>query len=530
VADWRLQLVLKGNYINGSFEKPEHVDGYVNCINPGERTDVIGKFPFSTQSVDDAFTSAREALPRWSQYSINERTTAVSNFAEVLKIHQQASVQLIARDSGKPIWEAEHEVQATLHFMEVLLDDGLEALAPRVLEGKEGRTVYAPRGVVGLLCPHTPSLYTISVQTAAAILAGNTVVYKPSKYTPAIGQHVAELWDRCRLPRGVVNMVQGSGAIVGQHIANHKELNALVFTGNFTGATALRKVFFRRPEVAVVYQTGGKGIAIVLNDADLEQAVYEVMVGAFLTSGMRHNSTGRVIVEGEIYDQFVANLVDRSGRIAIGHPEEVGVFMGPMISDGHRNRCRKYLSLLESEGHIPLLVGGRFEIEGQKGFYCAPSITFIDHKRLNPCLNEPPQGPTLLVYRVDNADEAIELHNRAVYRHTCSIFSKSRGPFGLENRLMSGGINFNRATIGASRRLPSMGLGRASGHKQGGLGLLRSLTFPKAVLRETRPFDSTMAIPGTNWSDSDIGDSLGADTEIEDPTVLNMNLAESLDW
>jgi acyl-CoA reductase-like NAD-dependent aldehyde dehydrogenase len=325
-------------------------------------------------------------------------------------------------------------------------------------------------------------------------------------------------------------MVQGSGAIVGNHIANHKHLNALVFTGSFAGATSLRKVMFRRPDVAVVYQTGGKGIAIVLNDADMEQAVYEVMVGAFLTAGMRHNSTGRVIVEAGIYDKFVANLVDRSGRISIGHAEETGVFMGPMISDGHRNRCRKYLSLLESQGHIPLLVGGRFEIEGQKGFYCAPSITYIDHKNADPCLNEPPHGPSLLVYMVEDAEEAVELHNRAVYRHTCSIFSKSRGPYGIEMDILSGGVNFNRATIGASRRLPSMGLGRASGHKQGGLGLLRSLTFPKAVLRETRPFDPTMAIPGTNWSESDIGDSLGADTEIEDPTVLNMNLSESRDW
>lgn len=530
MADWRLQLVRKGNYVNGSFEKPERVDGYVNCVNPGERTDIIGKFPFSTQSVDDAFDFAKAVLPRWSKYSLNERTAAISNFAEVLKMHHDASVQIIVRDTGKPVWEAEHEVQATLHFMEVLLDDGLNALAPRVLEGKEGRTIYSPRGVVGLLCPHTPSLYTISIQIAAAILAGNTVVYKPSKYTPAVGQHVAELWDRCRLPRGVVNMVQGSGAIIGQHIANHRHLNALVFTGNFAGATALRKVMFKRPEVAVVYQTGGKGIAIVLNDANLEQAVYEVMVGAFLTAGMRHNSTGRVIVESGIYDQFVANLVDRSGRISIGHAEDAGIFMGPMISDGHRNRCRKYLNMLESQGHTPLLVGGRFNIEGQKGFYCAPSITFVDHTNANPNLNTPPPGPTLLVYKVDSAAEAIDLHNRALYRHTCSIFSKSRGPQGIENDVQSGGINFNRATIGASRRLPSMGLGRSSGHKQGGLGLIRSLTFPKAVLRETRPFDPTMVIPGTNWSETDIGDSLGADTEIEDPTVLNMNLSESRDW
>ena len=134
---------------------------------------------------------------------------------------------------------------------------------------------------------------------------------KSSKFKPGVGQELASLWDRCRLPRGIYNMLQGPGSVIGQRLVTHPRLNALLFTGSYTTAAAIRRLTTERAELPVLMHCGGKGIGIVLGDADLDRAVYEITVGAFLTAGQRHNSTARVLVTEEVYPKFVEALVRR---------------------------------------------------------------------------------------------------------------------------------------------------------------------------------------------------------------------------
>jgi len=513
--DLRDRLVRKGNYIHGSFIKPESVDGYINCVNPGDRTDILGRFPFSEAAVGDAISHAERGFEELRGQGLNDRAALVRAFREQVYAYQEPVSRLLSRETGKPLWEARQEIVGAVRDIDLYLDEGLGLLAPRTLADTGARSDFVPRGVVAVLCPYTYPFRVAATRTAAAVLAGNSVVYKPSKFTPAVGQAVAEIWDRVRAPRGVVNMVQGSGSVVGQKLITHPGVSALLATCSFKTAMAVRRAVFERPELPVVYETGGKGVAIVLADADLDQAVYEVMVGAFLTAGQRHNSTARVLVEDGIYDRFVAELVVRTGRLEIGYGFRDNVFMGPLISENLRTRFRKYNRALAARGHKPLLKGKALNARTHRGFYVSPGIHAVDHDAGHPFLNEEPPGPNLLVYRVSDLAAAVALHNRAVYRLVCSLFTTRQG-LDLQSAmhgLKTGAVNVNRSTVGATLRLPSTGLGRSAGGGPGGLELVRALTFSRSQVQETRDFDPRLTVPGTHWVDEGELEELSVELE-----------------
>ncbi len=477
----RDRLVRKGNYIYGSFIKPEAVDGYINCVNPGDRTDILGRFPFSESAVGDAIAHAQKGFEKLRVEGLNDRAALVRLFREQVFAWQEPVSRLLSRETGKPLWEARQEIVGAVRDIDLYLDEGLGLLAPRTLAESGARSDFVPRGVVAVLCPYTYPFRVAATRTAAAVLSGNAVVYKPSKFTPAVGQAVAELWDRVRAPRGVVNMVQGSGSVVGQKLITHPGVSALLATCSFKTAMAVRRAVFERPELPVVYETGGKGIAIVLADCNLEQAVYEVMVGAFLTAGQRHNSTARVV----------------------GYGFRDDVFMGPLISENLRTRFRKYNRALVARGHGPVLKGKVVNPRTHRGFYVSPSIHAVDHNAGHPFLNEEPPGPNLLVYRVSDLEAATDLHNRAVYRLVCSLFTTRQG-LDLQSAmdgLKTGAINVNRSTVGATLRLPSTGLGRSGGGGPSGLELVRALTYSRSQVQETREFDPRLTVPGTGYVD-----------------------------
>ena len=512
----RERLLRKGDYVYGSFLKPEQVDGYINAVNPGDRTDVLGRFPFSARNVDDAVELAAQGAARWRRVGLNDRAAAVRRFREQLHVSQEPLARLVTRENGKPLWEARQEVASAVRTVDLYLDDGMGLLAPRVVDEIGGRTDYVPRGVVGAVSPYNlPALLGVSA-SVAAILAGNAVVIKPSKFTPGVGQLIAELWDRSKLPRGVFNLVHGSGSVIGQRLVGHPGLDALLFTGSYENAREVRRATSERAELPALYQCGGKGIALVLDDAELDRAVYEVLVGAWLSTGQRHNATARVIVTDGIYDRFVAELVRRGQRVRIGYGLGGDTFMGPLISENFRTRFRKYCRTVVSKGHTALLDGDAHEVSGFRGNYVRPGIYAVDWKKGSVFLNEEPPGPILLVYRANTWEEAVSLHNQAQFRLSASVFASPTSTALPEVRdtLRTGAVNVNRGTIGQSLRLPAAALGRASNGIAGGAELLRVLTLPRASLTESRPFDPGNVVPGVGWTDDEDESDLSGSLEL----------------
>ncbi|MEZ4235111.1 MAG: aldehyde dehydrogenase family protein [Myxococcota bacterium] len=511
----RERLLRRGDYIWGSWTKPERVDGYIVGVNPGDRTDVLGRFPFSEASVDDAVECATRGAVFWRRVGRNDRSKAIRKYRNTLNLQQERFASLITRETGKPIWEARQEVIASMRAVDLLLDEGLPLLEPRILNEREARSDYRPRGVVATLVPYNLPLLIPTVYVCAALLAGNTVIIKPSKFTPGVGQSVAELFDRCKLPRGTFNLLQGSGTGIGQKLASHPGVDALLFSGSYSTAQAIRRTSVDRPELPMCLQCGGKGAALVLGGCDLPRAVYEVLVGAFLTAGQRHNSTGRVIVTEDVFDRFAHELERRSQRITVGYGFDGASFLGPVISENFRTRYRRYGRLLSQRGHQALSEARNREVAGRRGFYVEPAVYAIDWQNGHGFVNDEPPGPTVLLYRVRNWEEAVALHNRLLYRVSTSLFVAPDFPELPEivGRLKTGSLNINRGTIGASLRLPSVGLGRSSNGVPGGIELLRFLSTPRSTLVENRVFDPTAAVPGVNWDDDDEAVSLEVELE-----------------
>jgi succinylglutamic semialdehyde dehydrogenase len=506
-------LLRKGDYVYGSFVKPEAVDGFINGVNPGDRSDVLGRFPFSGASLDDAMDCASQGFRVWRRMSINERAGAVHRFRDHVARAQEPLARLLTREAGKPLWEARQELLATIRALDLMLDDGVNTLAPRVIDEIGARSDRVPRGVVGIFTPFNFPLMVAATHTAAAVLSGNAVVVKPSKFTPGIGQAHAELWDRCQLPRGVVNMVQGPGSVIGQRLATHPGLDVLCFTGSYATSQAIAKLTVDRPELPTLLQCGGKGTAIVLDDAELERAVYEVMIGAFITSGQRHNSTGRVIVTSGIYDRFVELLASKTSNLSVGYGFDPGVFAGPVISENLRTRYRRFARNLVSKGHKPLLETSSAK-GGRRGFYVRPAIYEVAWDNSHPFLDREPPGPLLMVYKVADWAQAVALHNQIDARIATSLFLSTDNPYlsDIRDRLRTGALNINRGTIGASLRLPSVGLGTSSNGTSGGLQVLNLFTHPRSQLTEVRSFSDMPMLPGVSWD--------GPEEVLDEPTDL----------
>lgn len=506
------RILRRGDYIWGSFLKPEQIDGYLNSTNPGDRRDVLGRFAFATRSVDDAVDCAAKGTRVWRRVGLMERAAAIQRFREQLNAQAEPIARLLVRESGKPLWEARQEVAASVRAVDLFLDEGVGLVAPRVMEDITGRSDYVPRGVVAIIGPAVLPLFHAVTTTVAAVLGGNGVVFKPSKYSPVAAQTLAELWDRTKLPRGVFNLVQGPGSAVGQRLVSHAGIDALLFTGSYETARELRRALVERPELPAMFQTGGKALAYVHEDAPRERAVYEILVGAFLTAGQRAASTARVLVHSAAWDDIVPDLVRRAQRLRVGYGLDDDVFMGPLISDTLRTRFRKYCKALASKGHVALCEGDAIELSGHRGHYASPGIYEVKWRGGLPFLNEEPPGPLLLVYRVESMDEAIELHNRAVYRPVTSVFTRVDGAAlpELRDRLRTGAINVNRSTLGASLRLPTAPQGRSGMGLSGGIELMRHVTFPRGGIVETRAFDAAHLVPGVEWDDDSSVGELGA--------------------
>ncbi len=520
-----LSFVRKGNYLNGSFIKLPDVDGHINSVNPGDLEDRIGRFPFTRSAVTPAVGFAREAFPAWHRLGLHDRADRLRHYRENLATNVDLLAWTISRETGKPRWEAHAEVLATIKRIDVTLEEGLPLVQGWRPSGLEGGCEFHPRGVVAVLGTYSMPLLSPNTHIVPALLAGNTVILKPSKYCPAVGQLIAEMIDRARLPRGVFGMILGSGKAVGARLAGHRDVDAVHFDGSLETAQQLRGSLLKQPWKRQVFNTCGRGTAIVLDDADLDKAAYEVAYGGCLTGGQRRSSTSRVIVTGGIAERFIQRLAEGVDGMAIGNGLTQDVFLGPLISETARRRYVMYQKETEKAGHEIIRRGRRLKLE-PNGYFVRPSLARIDPKvkRTFPT-GEDIVGPALEVFVAADFDEAVAIHNRSIRGLVTSIFTQSRGQVEeARYRLRVGNVNWNRATVIISARLPLDGQ-RASGDGAPmGIFAVRTCAFPMSFVEDTRPFDPAGVMPGITWpalGQRQVGGSdEGVGAQDEDATVV----------
>lgn len=499
-------LPARGDYLGGSFFRAARVDGIVESRNPGDLDHVVGSYTYSAPNVDEAIDFCRGALPEWRDMAIDERVDRLRSVADQLHQITNQLAAVVTSEVGKPVWEARMEVLATVRQCDILLRDGPPLLAPQTIDAIHGVSRRWPLGVVAAIAPAPLPVFVPMGYILSALVAGNTVVFNPSSRTPATGQLIAEVIDRSGLPRGVFQMVQGPGEPIGWKLATHPQVDALVYAGHVRAARTIVRGNEPHVRKRIITQTGGKGTAVVLADADIDRAVYEVVTGAFLTGGQRFNSTARVVVEEPVYEVFRRKALELTARLRVGFGFDQDVFMGPVLSDDFRSEVLTRVSQMEAGGsHVPhrgIIPEGTLP-----GHYLTPTVLENGSQGQPGSGAEEMPGPVLALEVRADREEAWAAADRATYGLCAAVFTQSQQAFEeAQRRLHVGTLNWNRATVAASGRLPISSWGRAGKGSEGNAYLVRALSHPTSVLGEPGAFDPTKLMPGVSWSGEAVED------------------------
>ena len=440
--------------------------------NPARWSEVIGHFPCSTkEEVDEAVTAAREAYRTWRLVPAPRRAEVLYKAAESLAKSKEEFAQLMTREMGKVLTEARGDVQEGVDMLYYSAGEGRRLFGettPSELPDKFAMSVRAPIGVCGCITPWNFPLAIPSWKLAPALVAGNTVVFKPAEDTPLIGHRFAELLLESGLPPGVLNVVHGGGE-TGAAIVNHPDVDLISFTGSCeVGREVAQRCggAFKR----VSLEMGGKNAIIVMDDADLGLAVDGAVWGAFGTTGQRCTASSRLVVHKTVYREFTDQLVERARNLKLGDGLADSTDVGPVINETQIQRIHEYTEIGKEEG-ARLLCGGAIAREGELagGWFYKPTV-FADVESKMRVAQEEIFGPTTCVIPCDDLDEAIAIVNGIKFGLSSAIYTADvNRAFRAMRDIEAGIVYVNASTIGAEVHLPFGGIRQTgNGHREGG--------------------------------------------------------------
>lgn len=491
----------KGDFINGRFVPVSKGDGEFKDVSPADLNDVIMKVGFKHDHIDEACAAAKKAYPQWAMLSLDERKKYLLRVKELFDANVEQMAQLISRDTGKPLWEGINEAKLLGSKIDITLNQSLKLVAEEritnALPQVDGVIRHRSRGVMAVVGPFNFPAHLPNGHIIPALISGNTVVFKPSEQTPAVGQFMAELYERAQLPPGVFNLVQGDGAAGGRLVAN-ENVDGILFTGSYEVGLKIKQETLNQYWKILALEMGGKNATVVWEDADLEKAIYETLVGAYMSSGQRCSGTSRVILHPKIADEFTEKFYQAAKKLSIGHWSE-NTFMGSLINAAAVEKYIRFQEIANRENCESLMRGKSLDLK-HKGFYVTPSIHLV--KKFDP--NSVYQkseifGPNVAIHTTDNFDEAMHIVNSSGYGLVMALFSKNKELY--EQALFKarvGLLNWNRTTNGASSRLPFGGMGKSGNDRPSAHFAIQYCTVPVASLEDPTPFDPTKILPGMN--------------------------------
>ncbi|MCP1136907.1 aldehyde dehydrogenase family protein [Paenibacillus polysaccharolyticus] len=436
--------------------------------NPANPTEIVGYFQITTkEQAVTAIEAASGAFKTWKQTSIDERITRMRKAIEKIKAAENDIVHLLSREHGKPLYDAHGEIFVSLMWMDFACNEAASVLAEEIHEHDHGKTIvsYDPIGVVAAISPWNYPIALSTIKIAPALLAGNTIVLKPSPYAPLAAAKVAEI-IASEFPAGVINVVYGD-ADVGVELTSHPLVTKIAFTGG----TATAKHIIKAASETIKDMTlelGGNDAAIFLESFDVhdERAMRRIVISNFLTTGQICMIAKRVYVHRSIYNEFVEKYIEAANRwIRIGDPFDSNTTVGPVNNLKQRDYVQGLVEDAQKRGAkvIPLgqiLDQKRFE----QGYYLQPTLV-LDCDAHDPIVVEEQFGPTVPVLPFDDEEQVIKLHNESVYGLTSSVWGKEEDAISLARQLEAGTTMINTAAVqGLDVRFPF------GGFKQSGIG------------------------------------------------------------
>lgn len=444
-----------GSYINGQWIHPQS-ERLVRNLNPADPSEVLAEFPAATAAdAQQAIAAAEAAFHDWKNTPGPERGRVIWRAANIARQRADEIARTMTHEEGKILKEAKGEALKGISLLEYYAGEGFRMhgkTLPSEARDTFTYTIRRPLGVVGLIAPWNFPWAIPVWKSAPALVAGNTVVFKPAELTPATASLLAEIYEEAGLPPGVFNMVVGSGSVVGEAIVNHPAVRAVSFTGSNAVGNALYVKAAQRG-IKVTCEMGGKNAVIVMPDADLDKAATAIHGGAFGSTGQRCTATSRVIAHPTVKEGLVERLVDKAQKIKVGPGLDESVDMGPAVDEKQWKTDLEYIEVAKSEG-ARLVTGGQRPAHLEHGYFVEPTI-FDNVAPTMRIFKEEVFGPVLAVTTADSLEEAISFANSVEYGLTTSIFTENINTvLRFIEEVETGMVHVNEPTIGGEAQLP----------------------------------------------------------------------------
>lgn len=468
------KLFIDGNWVESASGETFPSD------NPAKPKQLLGVFQKgSKEDVTQAVEAAKQAFKQWSETPAPKRGLILFKAARLLRKNKERLATEMTMEMGKVISESRGDVQEAIDITEYMAGEGRRLLGfttPSELRKKFCMTMRIPIGVWGLITPWNFPIAIPAWKIMTALICGNTVVFKPSSDTPLCATRLVEILEKAGLPRGVLNMVTGSGDDVGMSIVKHEDVRAISFTGHKdTGASILKEAGLKR----VGLELGGKNGIIVMDDADLKLALDGVIWSAYGTTGQRCTAASRVIVHQKIKDKFETMLVNRIRKLKLGDGLSYDTDVAPLINKAAQQKTAKYVEIGKNEG-AKLLAGGR--IPKMEGFFFEPTL-FTDCTSDMRIAQEEIFGPVVSLIPVRDLDEAVEAMNSVEYGLSSAIYTRdiSRA-FEAIMKIEAGLTYVNSSTVGSEVHLPFGGVKHTGiGAREAGIEGINEFSETKTV-------------------------------------------------
>ncbi len=472
------------NHIGGRWVPARSSRTFKN-LNPATG-EVLGEFPESgPEDVDAAVEAARAALRDWQLTPAPKRGELLYRLGALIASKKEELARAATREMGKILIETRGDVQEGVDMAYLAAGEGRRmygVTTPSEMPNKWAMSVRVPIGVVGVITAWNFPFAVPTWKIFPALLAGNSVVFKPSEETPEMGWHLAKLLEEAGLPAGVFNVVHGTGPNVGWPIVQHPGVDVVSFTGSNAVGTRIATEGARLGK-RVSLEMGGKNGVIVLDDADVSLAANAVAWGAFGTTGQRCTATSRVIVQDRVHDELVKLVVQRAQALKLGDGLNESVEMGPLVNARQLERVSGYMRVGSEEGAKVAAGGARATGDGlERGFFFQPTVLTNVQPGMRVAQEEI-FGPVVSFVRVRSLEEAITVNNATPFGLSSSIFTSNvNAAFTAMRDLTTGIVYVNHGTTGAETHLPFGGTrGTGNGHREAGHTMLDAFTEWKSV-------------------------------------------------
>jgi len=448
--------------INGEWRDGAGAD--FKSFDPSTGEEIWSGAAASKADVEEAVNAARGAFEKWALAPLVERIAIVERYRDLIRRDADELARLISRETGKPYWETKTEAAAVAGKIDISVKAFHERTGEKQIPAGAATAMlrHKPHGVMAVLGPYNFPAHLANGHIIAALIAGNTVVFKPSEMTPGPGAFIVERMVEAGVPAGVVNMVQGARE-TGEALTGAGAINGVLFTGGAKTGLAIHKLFAGRLDVILALELGGNNPLVWWDTDDIDAAAYAVVQSAFLTSGQRCTCARRLIIpEGPAGDRAVDALAKLTDRLIIGAPfDEPQPFMGPVISGSVAEGLeRAFDRLTDNDGEAIR----NLSVRDEGGAFVSPGI--VDVTRSGAVADEEHFGPLLKLWRVADFDAAIAEANNTKFGLSAGILTDDRAKWEKFLALSRAGIvNWNRQTTGASGAAPFGGIGASGNHR-----------------------------------------------------------------